>query len=108
MIRTDKAWGHQRKRAKSVAWIIAAIGFLVAGVLTGAVLGQRAGDWALPVAGFVGYVLAFRRGMLARDADKIWRDQGDEEDREAEDLTEAAKMAPEEPSRSRQAMRIVR
>jgi hypothetical protein len=72
MIRKGEV-GRERKQASGIAWIAVSLGFLVAGVLAGASMAGSAGVWALPVAGFVGYILAFRRGMLSWNADRVWR-----------------------------------
>ena len=62
---------------RSVAWFLAAFGFLFAGVILGTVLFAARPDfrWVAPVAGFVAYLLAFRRGMLLRNSriDQVWR-----------------------------------
>jgi len=60
-----------------VAWFLAAFGLLLAGVVFGAALSTAKSDfhWFPPVAGFVGYLLAFRRGMVMSNPriDESWR-----------------------------------
>jgi MFS family permease len=62
---------------RAVYWILTAFGFLVAGLAGGTVLFAWRPDWVwpFPVAGFIGYVLAFRRGMLLwnPNVDRTWR-----------------------------------
>jgi hypothetical protein len=65
------------KHAGAAAWIVIAFGLLVAGLMAGAIVGIRVGSWIIPFGGFVGYVLAFRQGLLAWSRggiDGIWRD----------------------------------
>ena len=60
------------------SWIIASFGFLVAGLVGGTIMFVWEPDWVWPVpaAGFVGYLLAFRRGMLlwSPNIDMTWRE----------------------------------
>ena len=56
----------RRKDARhAAAWLLAACGFLAAGVAGGAALTAWRPDiaWAAPLAGFFAYLLTFRRGM---------------------------------------------
>lgn len=57
--------------------ILAALGFLGAGLVGGTITLAWRPDWAwpFPVAGFIGYVLVFRRGMLLwnPNIDRTWR-----------------------------------
>ena len=62
---------------RGLSWIIASFGFLVAGLVGGTIVFVWEPDWAwlLPAAGFAGYILAFRRGMLlwSPNIDMTWR-----------------------------------
>lgn len=71
---------HQRSGRKThyiraVAWILISFALLAAGVIAGAVAGKGL-QWILPVAGFVGYVLAMRHGLCLWNPDGldvVWR-----------------------------------
>jgi MFS family permease len=126
MIRTNDARGQQRKCATGIAWIVAAFGFLVAGLVGGTVVFAWRPDWVwpFPVAGFIGYVLAFRRGMLLwnPNIDRTWRQyfwldrdtasQDGQPGSGRNDPSGGAKelqlVRPEPPHPARQALRIVR
>ena len=58
-------------------WILAAFGLLFAGLAGGIALKASSSDigWTLPLAGFGGYLLAFRRGMILWNPkiDGSWR-----------------------------------
>jgi hypothetical protein len=61
-----------------VSWILAAFGSLVAGLAGGTIMFARRPDWVwpFPLAGFLGYVFAFRRGLLLWNpgVDRTWRE----------------------------------
>lgn len=62
---------------RAAIWVLASFGLLVAGLAGGALaLAWRPlWAWPFPAAGFLGYLLAFRRGMLLLDPgiDSSWR-----------------------------------
>jgi MFS family permease len=64
-------------RRRGVFWILVAFGLLAAGLVGGTLMFLWRPDWVwpFPVAGFVGYVLAFRSGMLLwnPNIDRTWR-----------------------------------
>jgi hypothetical protein len=56
---------------------VVAFALLAIGVIAGVVVRTMSWNWALPVGGFAGYVLAFRQGLLEwkrEGIDGIWRD----------------------------------
>jgi MFS family permease len=59
-------------------WFLVGFGFLAAGLVGGTIMfaWRPAWVWPFPVAGFVGYVLAFRRGLLLwnPNIDRTWRE----------------------------------
>jgi hypothetical protein len=61
----------------AVAWLLAAFGFLAAGVAGGAALSTWTTSigWTVPLAGFAAYLMAFRRGMILwnPEIDRTWR-----------------------------------
>jgi hypothetical protein len=66
--------------AGAAAWILIAFGLLAVGLTAGTIPGPRSWTWTIPSAGFVGYVIAFRQGLLAwsrGEIDRIWRDQSE-------------------------------
>lgn len=73
---------HERAAAanprRGGSWILAAFLSLVAGLVGGTIMLAGRPDWAWPVpaAGFIGYVFAFRRGMLLwnPNSDRTWRE----------------------------------
>jgi hypothetical protein len=54
----------------AILWIVAAFGLLAVGVIAEAMIASTSWGWTFPTAGFVGYVFAFRRGLL------VWSPQG--------------------------------
>ena len=48
----------------AIAWISAAFALLAFSLIAGAIATRESGAWEWPAAGFVGFVLAFRRGLL--------------------------------------------
>ena len=65
------------KHVGAIAWILIAFGFLAVGLTAGAIPGPRIWTWIIPSGGFVGYVIAFRQGLLVwsrGEIDRIWRD----------------------------------
>jgi hypothetical protein len=58
-------------------WLLAAFGFLAAGMAGGAALSAWKPDigWTAPLAGFAAYLVAFRRGMILWNPklDRTWR-----------------------------------
>lgn len=64
-------------RQRAVVWIVVAFVFLIVGLAGGAVIFAWGNEWAwlIPVAGFGGYLLAFRRGILIWNpaVDRTWR-----------------------------------
>jgi hypothetical protein len=97
---------RQRKHASGMTWIAVSLVFLAAGVLAGAVLNGRVGAWVPPVAGFVGYILAFRRGMVSWNADRIWREPTSADEEPEDEAPEQRIHATS--SLSRPSMRVVR
>src|ERR1700752_3821043 len=73
----DRGSSSWRKARRDTAWFLLAFVFLAAGLVGGTILYGWRPDWAwpFPVAGFVGYVLAFRRGLLLwnPNIDRTWR-----------------------------------
>ena len=111
---------------RGVSWILAAIGLLVAGLVGGTLMFAWRPDWMwpFPLAGFIGYVLAFRRGMIRwnPNIDRTWRryfwldrDTDSEENQPANgrlDPSEGAKsfriVRPEPHRPDRPELRVVR
>jgi hypothetical protein len=98
--------GRKRKHASGIAWIAVSLSFLAAGVLAGASMNGSAGAWVPPVAGFVGYILAFRRGMFSWNADHIWREPANPYEEPEDEASEQRIRAAS--SLSRPFMRVVR
>jgi hypothetical protein len=103
---------------RALAWILAAFGFLLAGVADGSVLyaqGSVAG-WTVPVAGFVAYLLAFRRGMILWNPriDRTWRqylwlEPGESARKDARDPDATIRLLrPDAPQPPRSVRRAVR
>ena len=81
----EKVEGRERESEKAprpnggapILWILAAFGLLFAGLAGGTALGASRSDigWTVPLAGFAGYLLAFRRGMILWNPkiDGSWR-----------------------------------
>jgi hypothetical protein len=65
------------KSRKPLGWFLASFGLLLAGLAGGAILHALRWDfaWTVPIVCFVGYLLAFRRGMLMWNPriDRTWR-----------------------------------
>jgi len=68
---------NEEETNRGTAWFLAAFGLLLAGVILGAALPTAKSNihWLPSVAGFIGYLLAFRRGMVLRNPriDESWR-----------------------------------
>ena len=64
-------------RRRAIVWVLVAFGFLIAGLAGGTILlaWKREWAWVFPVASFIGYLLAFRRGLLLWNPklDRTWR-----------------------------------
>lgn len=75
--RGDRSNLSGAKSRGAIVWILVAFAFLILGLAGGAVLSafRKESAWLIPAAGFVGYLLAFRRGMLLRNpaVDRSWR-----------------------------------
>ena len=69
--------GRPADARHAAAWLLAAFGFLAAGLAGGAALAAWRPDigWTAPLAGFAAYLLAFRRGMILWNPklDRTWR-----------------------------------
>jgi hypothetical protein len=69
--------GGSGNRRRGVSWVLVSVGFLVVGLVGGTIMLARMPDWVwpFPPAGFIGYILAFRRGMLLwnPNIDRTWR-----------------------------------
>jgi hypothetical protein len=69
--------GGAGNRRRGVSWILASFGFLVVGLAGGTIMLAWMPDWVwpFPLTGFIGYILAFRRGMLLwnPNIDRSWR-----------------------------------
>jgi len=105
MIR-ERELGREGKQASGITWTAVSLGFLAAGVLAGASMNGSAGAWVPPVAGFVGYILAFRRGMLSWKVDRVWHEPAsvrEEQEDEGPEQSLRAKSRLRRPS-----MRVVR
>lgn len=65
------------KPRRGIIWILAAFGVLIAGLAGGTILFAWRSAWAgvVPLAAFLGYILAFRRGLLLwnPNIDRTWR-----------------------------------
>jgi len=104
MTRTPQTSTRSSRYVSASAWILVAVGLLIAGVLGGMIVAGRSWAWVFPLAGFSGYVLAFRRGLLVwnpEGLDSIWRDA-------VEPRTRKSDNQPRIPGRSRIARREVR
>jgi len=124
MIQNDE--GPSQRKARSLGWILASFAFLVAGLVGGTILLEWKPEWVwlFPVAGFIGYVLAFWRGMLLwnPNIDRTWRqyfwlgcNTASKDSQPANgrvDPSEAAKnlrlVRPEPPHPPRHELRVVR
>ncbi len=74
----SEARGARGSRSRTAAaWIVVAFGFLALGLVGGTVVfaWRREWGWLIPVASFVGYLFAFRRGMIQWNpaVDRTWR-----------------------------------
>jgi hypothetical protein len=109
-----------------LSWILASFGFLVAGLVGGTIMFVWKPDWVFPfpAVGFIGYLLAFRRGMLlwSPNIDMTWwqylwleRDTASEDGRPAYGTDDPSGVAegfrvlrPEPPRPSPRELRAVR
>jgi hypothetical protein len=101
-MRTNHESQRESKHAGPIAWTLAAFGLLAVGVIIGALAAGKAWAWAAPVAGFLGYLLAFRQALLAlvsspEAIDGAWRALEGPED----------SLSPPAPERSRRAERLI-
>ena len=75
--RTDGGSTPRAGDGSSLLWFLVAFGFLAAGLVGGTIVFAWRPDWMwpFPTVGFVGYIFAFRRGMLLWDPeiDRTWR-----------------------------------
>ncbi len=97
---------------KAIVWILVAFGFLIAGLVGGTILYAWREDlaWTVPLACFVGYVLAFRRGMRLWDpeTDRTWRQYLGLDGRTAGEKGGTFRGPNDDPSRSPKNLLIVR
>jgi len=96
---------------RGVPWILGAFGSLVAGLVGGTIMFAWRLDWVwpFPLAGFIGYVFAFRRGMLLWNPsiDRTWREYlWLDSDTASEDGQPA--NGTEDPSAQAKSLRVVR
>lgn len=82
--------GRESNSAGAIEWILTAFVLLAMGVILGAFAAGKTWAWAIPLAGVVGYLLAFRRALLAlvlsSEIDGVWRTvEGSEHGRRAAD-----------------------
>jgi hypothetical protein len=77
-VRTDRRSSFWAKDRRDILWFLVAFGFLAVGLVGGTIMfaWRPAWVWPFPVAGFIGYVFAFRRGMLLwnPNIDMTWRE----------------------------------
>lgn len=120
----SEATGARRDRSRAgAAWTAVAFGFLVVGLVAGTIVfaWKREWAWLIPVASFVGYLLAFRRGMILWNpaVDRTWRQylwlerempaDDDPISRGAEDPDKTLEIVrPEAPRPQRHELRVVR
>lgn len=65
------------RRDEGLSWMLGAFGLLVVGLAGGTIFYTWSKDfaWPFPAACFIGYILAFRRGMMLwnPEIDRTWR-----------------------------------
>jgi len=110
-----KTNGQAGRRRRHIVWIAVAFGCLFTGLIGGAVLYAWRPEltWVAPTAGFVAYVLAFRRGMLFWNPhlDATWRHGAGSKPIEkpsSEDPEKTLKLVRPQPTSDRSELRVVR
>jgi hypothetical protein len=122
--RGDSGSGRAAGSRRGAAWILVAFGLLAVGLVGGTILfaWKSRWGWIFPAASFVGYVLAFRRGLLLWNPaiDRTWRRylwlEGDITGEDAEILSSLEEnperslsiVPPETPRPPRHELRVVR
>ena len=76
--RADRISSSPAKDRRDILWFLVAFGFLAAGLAGGTIMFAWRPEWMwpFPAAGFIGYVLAFRHGLLLwnPNIDRTWRE----------------------------------